>query len=503
MMGGNLGKDFIAGWVALWYFLTNKEVRVITTSVKDDHLRVLWSELGRHIQLCRIPLTVDKGGPLIVNHRDIRKYRKGEICQISYIRGMVSERGEGLSGHHAESTLALIDEACHDEKTEILSENGWRKWYELNVDERLLTMNPEFRQAEYVKPTAVHVFDHDGPMYLYERRCGNFCVTPNHRMLWKKQRSKCARPYTPYYLEEIQKINGTSRHIPRCFRWKGEEPKTFILREPDAHRAYDKNIPMEAWVKFLGWCFSEGSLQWDDGRPTHVVLSQKVGPNFNKIADVVYRCGFNPLEYPNGNAPSIRINNKMLARWVLSHGRYCWEKHLPSFLKTLSPRLIETFLQAYKEGDGYDKNSGRDIIYTSSEKIANDLQILSYLAGRESTICKRDLIGLPILQGRVSQHDGFVVARSKIGLDSHLKIKREYLDKIHYKGKVFCATVPLYHTLFTRRNGVCMWSGNSGVVDTAYEMMTAWAKRMLIIGNCHGSDGFWFKGVQSGDILAK
>lgn len=111
--GNMLGKDFVAGFIALRNFLIHREVRIITTSVKDDHLRVLWGEIGRFIQTCRIPLTRDKGGPLITNFRDIRKVvgRPPLEDKISYLRGMVSERGEGMAGHHAQYTLLMIDEA--------------------------------------------------------------------------------------------------------------------------------------------------------------------------------------------------------------------------------------------------------------------------------------------------------------------------------------------------------------------------------------------------------
>lgn len=109
--GNELGKDYIAGFVALGTFLLHEEVRVITTSVKDDHLRVLWGEIGRFIDKCKFNLRAAAGGPLIVNHRDIRKVVNGVECKISYLRGMVSEKGEGMAGHHAKHTLAIIDEA--------------------------------------------------------------------------------------------------------------------------------------------------------------------------------------------------------------------------------------------------------------------------------------------------------------------------------------------------------------------------------------------------------
>lgn len=110
--GNMLGKDYVAGFIALCAFLRNRVARIITTSVKDDHLRVLWGEIGRFVLDSKYPLTADKGGPLVVNHRDIRKIGPdGKPCPISYLRGMVSERGEGLAGHHAPYTLGIIDEA--------------------------------------------------------------------------------------------------------------------------------------------------------------------------------------------------------------------------------------------------------------------------------------------------------------------------------------------------------------------------------------------------------
>jgi hypothetical protein len=117
--GHQLGKDFVAGFIVLWFFLAHKEVRIITTSVKDDHLRVLWGEIGRYVETARTdsvfgPLRAKDGGCLITKHREMRKLvtNQGRLveCKISYALGMVSEKGEGLAGHHAASTLLVVDE---------------------------------------------------------------------------------------------------------------------------------------------------------------------------------------------------------------------------------------------------------------------------------------------------------------------------------------------------------------------------------------------------------
>lgn len=130
--GNMLGKDFIGGFIALRAFITNAwrpgGCRIITTSVKDDHLRVLWGEIGRFVQSSKYPLTADKGGNLKCNHRDIRWINAdGEENPISYLRGMVSELGEGMAGHHAAYTLCIIDEASGVDESVYDQVRTWAK----------------------------------------------------------------------------------------------------------------------------------------------------------------------------------------------------------------------------------------------------------------------------------------------------------------------------------------------------------------------------------------
>lgn len=104
--GNMLGKDFVAGRIVILFFLTRRPCRIVNTSAKDDHLRVLWGEIGEGINNSRIPLTTDKGGPLIVTHREIRKVYKGTVCPKSYVRGMVAGTDSiaSMQGHHIANT---------------------------------------------------------------------------------------------------------------------------------------------------------------------------------------------------------------------------------------------------------------------------------------------------------------------------------------------------------------------------------------------------------------
>ena len=99
--GNMLGKDFIAGFIAIWFFLSRYPCRVVTTSADHAQLEsVLWGEIRRFIDTAKYPLVHDKGGPLVVNHLHIRRMHKGKMCGMSYILGRVAKKGEGLLGHH-------------------------------------------------------------------------------------------------------------------------------------------------------------------------------------------------------------------------------------------------------------------------------------------------------------------------------------------------------------------------------------------------------------------
>lgn len=119
--GNMLGKDWIAGRIAVLFFMLHHPVRIVTTSVADQHLVVLWGEINRAIQTSEIPLLRQRAGafgkqqqggngPLVVNHREIRKVVDGVQCPVSYVLGMVAEDAEKFAGHHAPSTLIIGDE---------------------------------------------------------------------------------------------------------------------------------------------------------------------------------------------------------------------------------------------------------------------------------------------------------------------------------------------------------------------------------------------------------
>lgn len=142
--GNMLGKDFVAGFIVVCFFLTRHPCRIVTTSAKDQHLEVLWGEVGRFIQTARYPLDVKRGGNLIVHHHNIRKVVNGDLCRLSYIKGMVASQDSmaAMQGHHIANTgdgiprtLFVCDEASSVTDEYYTMANSW-------MDRALIFGNP-------------------------------------------------------------------------------------------------------------------------------------------------------------------------------------------------------------------------------------------------------------------------------------------------------------------------------------------------------------------------
>lgn len=114
--GNKLGKDYVTGFIALGCFIVcqQKDIscRIVTTSVAEKHLDILWGEIGRFITTAQFPLLDFYGGKLTLNSMEIRRREEALAKKpYNYLKGIVFETAEKLAGHHADFTLGIGDEA--------------------------------------------------------------------------------------------------------------------------------------------------------------------------------------------------------------------------------------------------------------------------------------------------------------------------------------------------------------------------------------------------------
>ena len=221
---------------------------------------------------------------------------------------------------------------CYDEKTEILTDQGWKYFKDLDKTEKVATLNLNTYKLEYQKPLNYFVFDYEGDMFEVKSNFVDLLVTLNHKMVisFRKRKGK------KFEFVAAKKILNRAVHYLKSCKWEGEEVSFFYLPGIEYYISqYDlnkrkvikkkkiikpKKINMNDWLKFLGWYLSEG-FYYENQKLCYVEIAQSEkanSENYNKIIKLLDKLGWHYLKVKktNGYSESIRICNKQLAHYL-------------------------------------------------------------------------------------------------------------------------------------------------------------------------------------------
>ena len=371
-------------------------------------------------------------------------------------------------------TRARIMGACYDDETEILTETlGWVRFEDLPQGERVATMNPKTGEFEWQEPTAYTNDPWDGPMIRFTsggqqkspadkskmHRSLDLLVTPNHRMLVE---STATGKRTFMRADELITKSRRSYKIPATSEWLA--PDVWRVRiEPVremATQAQTMDFDADTFASFMGAWLAEGSL----GVRGAISISQiESGKGYQLFDDVMGRM----FRSHHHDGRAFIAKHQALHEWLRQFGG-ALDKWVPDEIKNMSARQIRLFLDAYIAGDG-DKEGRR--IYTSSKRMADDLQELAQKAGMWAHVVEREMKG-SVLNGRVITPNGpgYVVnLRNREGSRSAAYCWDWHAEWVeNHKGTVRCVTVP-NESLYVRRNGIPIWCGNTVVPFPAFE----------------------------------
>jgi len=346
---------------------------------------------------------------------------------------------------------------CFDEKTEILTLDGFKKFKDLSDSDKVATLNPETHRIEFQKPTERQRYFWDGPMYHFRAWSVDLLVTPEHRMfvrIYPQCRAKVIHhpekrhlryPESWFFLtaEEVSRSFRRQKfQLTATGRWEGIERDTFEIpfvaeRKFGNSMKHFGRVKMDDWLEFLGWYIAEGSC-----RKNGVTISQvRDREKREQIFDVCKRLGFGPRIFARG----VYVCSRELCEYLRNNvGASSDSKRIPREFKQLCPRQLRILLSSLFAGDGVVDGRGRWTFFgTKSRRLVDDVQECLTKVG---------------LRGTVSRRSGMY----------HLSVSQEYLyptinrppEVVHYRGYVYDVTVP-NHIILVRRNGRVIWSGNS------------------------------------------
>ena len=172
------------------------------------------------------------------------------------------ENPDAFAGAHSQIGMALTyDEACHDDKTEVMTDKGWKLFEDVKDGDLMLSMDPITHDVDYLRPTRLFKAHRKGKMYEYKAgKTGNFCVTPNHEMYFQTYSHRRSNKRSDWKKQQIQHMSKTYHHIPRHINWNATDIDRFeIPGFVSARCTYpSRQVDFDTWAVFLGWYVSEG-----------------------------------------------------------------------------------------------------------------------------------------------------------------------------------------------------------------------------------------------------
>lgn len=351
---------------------------------------------------------------------------------------------------------------CYLEDTEFLTDNGWKKYEDIDSTVKLATLNRKTLSVQY--QPYIDRFDGIFNMspYLLQGTHMEVAVTPNHRMLIRRKERRSQKVYD---LELLQ-----ASLLPDTFE---------VIRSVNPIKKRYKNLDLKsikigdmAFMRLCGWFLSDGSIMFSKKNPKAIVISQKDGGRlhwnmsrfYNKWKTVIkcsintYKCKANEFRKEDINEVRLIIYDKSIAEKIYKEYGHSKEKRIPRYVFDLSLRLKSHLLDAMIGGDGTFRNhktKSESIIYYSSLKtLADDVNELAFLCGFETSLWgpyhyeDRDLTMYQV--------------HIRKDTDQYRQcIRHQNVSQLEFGPyRVVCFAVP-NETLITRRNGNISIHGNS------------------------------------------
>lgn len=347
-----------------------------------------------------------------------------------------------------------IGGSCFTPDTEVLTDNGWKYFQELDKQDKIATLNPKNNNIEYHFPKNYIKQFHKGEIYQCDNKNINFSVTPNHNMFISEVENLSHKKLN-YELKPMEKIN-TDFHVKKNGNWYGEYKNTFILPQ------YKENISGYKNFNFIARLFENNRIINENNADDSLIKNEgEVGVitknNNTKLKKLIknyknnfylstinryifydskeldmdewlkffgfwlaegwtsqtnglYQVGIAQSKNNNyldemyyilknlgfnptytKNKKQLKIFNKQLWAYLSKFGK-ANKKYVPKYILNLDSSQLENLLDWYLKGDGHNELFyNRNRAWTVSKQLADNLQEIALKLGVSATIKNRGI----------------------------------------------------------------------------------------------------------------
>ncbi len=345
---------------------------------------------------------------------------------------------------------------CFDDKTEILTSNGWKRFDTIKESDCCFSFNLDNKKIEIVPIDAIIKREYSGDMFCVATEDINYCATDEHRFLVKTNKYKKVtnRKTTSKYTKSLQRPEWQFKLAKDIYGKRSIHMVAGITNS----KKESENLPL---LKLCMACICDGCVYIKKGTKTPVITFNLIKQRkIDRVCDLLEQCG---LDYTirlerskyriskcQDNVYEIRLNQKNSAPIIEIIGI---KKEIPYSFLELCNGDLESLLLEYAFFDGHIVSDKSLSLSSVNEHNIGMLQAIAVLCGYKAS-CNRK-----------TPHTGFSASTRKdiyilhIYKKSESKVMEDKHSIKQYRGLVWCVANK-NKTVIIRREGKAFIAGN-------------------------------------------
>ena len=373
---------------------------------------------------------------------------------------------------------------CFLQSFQTLTENGWKKFEEINIEaDKLATINIETNELEYKKIEKKIDEHYSGDAYKIQGRNINTEVTPNHKFLLIDRYGK--KSY--HTIEEIynNRKSFNKHKIAKTVDWVGTDIEFFNIGS--------NKYPIKPFMSFMGFWLAESHVS--KSHNNIIGISQNEGLIADEFREILKQLPFTYTEYYEKRRDNVHvrfsIKDKELYNYLIPLGK-CYNKYIPSELKQLSSSLLEELLEWFIKGDGRDQRGmygrNRVNIFATSEKLIEDLhEIVIKIGGSGNWTEYETTTDYMFADHLIEAKNKKTLYQLNISTTGGIYLDDRFLSikKIKHNGNIFCFTMKDNHNFYVKQNNKTFWSGNCNHIqldNISHRIVNLWIDSNKVYG---------------------
>ena len=339
---------------------------------------------------------------------------------------------------------------CYDDHTEVLTDSGWRRWPDVSGEELFATRTIDGR-LEYQSALRLVRKEYRGHMIGFKGMSLDLMVTPDHRVLASELTTLARRRRPIFHLRPAHSVLWRSHRHVTTASWAGEGLEWF--------RFDGQRFDPEALLRLVGFFIGDGNLSTSN----HIVFNLRKAREKAFLRRSAAEAGLELKEWRNKHM-AVPIGPRLRSLFAECYSER--EKVIPSRLLGLSTSLLQSLYEGLMESDGSilsrPGKADRHTYSTTSKRLADQIQEVALKLGRSASVRPHESVpgdghygSLPRWRVTIynDRNSRPALCRTRRDADSQMGIE-------FYDGAIHCVEVP-NHTLYVRRNGYPVWSGNT------------------------------------------